>query len=96
MSERYTVRTDHILLLLANAKALIESVNGEQGSAITGQPEGNIEAPLHDSAITLPVHIHGNGFALPEHILCKPISDLRHAADELDAERLSCYGWRQV
>ena len=96
MSERHTIKTTHIQFLIKNALHLAEAVDGEQGSVITGQPEGNYEAPLHDAAITLPVQVHANGFALPEHILCKAVSDLRHAADELDAERLACYGWRQV
>lgn len=79
-SEHYVVRTTHIQALIRNALVLAEAANGATASYMVEVPEGTRSSP----------------YAEPHHLLCKAISDLRHAADELDAERLSCFGWRQV
>lgn len=92
---RHTIRTAHIQRLIANAAKLAEAVNGEQASYDV-DPQGITEVPHSVARIPLPEDVQARGHALPEHMLCKAISDLRHAADELDAERLSCFGWRQV
>lgn len=80
----YTIRTNHIQKLIANAQHLAKAVHLE----------------LAGTTIALPPEVYASsdvvGRAHVEHILCKAISDLRHAADELDSERLSCFGWRQV
>lgn len=77
----HVVRTNHIQELIANGMKLARRVNGEQAGTMVS---------LEDRQRP------GNPEALVEHALCKAISDLRHAADELDAERLSCHGWAQV
>lgn len=76
----HTVRTTHIQHLIKNALSLAERVDGVQAGALV---------PLEDHQRP------GNPEAKVDHALCKAISDLRHAADELDAERLSCFGWAQ-
>lgn len=76
----YVVQTTHIQHLIENAAQLAARVHGEIGGTMISLEDGQREHPE----------------ALVEHALCKAISDLRHAADELDAERLSCFGWRQV
>lgn len=76
---RHTVRTTHIQHLIKNALSLAQRVDGVRAGAM----------------IPLEEHQRTNPEALVEHALFKAISDLRHAADELDAERLSCFGWSQ-
>lgn len=53
-----------------------------------------VDGAREDMTVTLGAS-HRDGQAHVTHALCKAISDLRHAADELDAERLSCHGWAQ-
>lgn len=76
----HVVRTRHIQALIRNGLSLAERVDGI--------PAGTLVS-LEDH------HRPGRPEALVDHALCKAISDLRHAADELDAERLSCFGWAQ-
>lgn len=76
----HIVRTTHIQQMLRNALALAERVDGVEAGAMV---------PLEDRQRP------GNPEARVEHALCKAISDARHAAAELDAERLSCFGWAQ-
>ncbi|MCU1592436.1 MAG: hypothetical protein JWP11_3692 [Frankiales bacterium] len=77
---RHHVQTRHIRALIRNGLSLAERVDG--------CPAGTM-VPLEDHQRP------GQPEALVEHALCKAIADLRHAADELDAERLSCFGWAQ-
>lgn len=77
----HVVSTRHIQRLIGNAMDLARRVDGKESGTVIG---------------LLDEQRPGNPEANVEHALCKAISDLRHAADELDAERLSCYGWRQV
>lgn len=76
----YVVRTNHIQELIANAQILARKVNRVEAGTMISLEEN--QRP-------------GSPEALVEHALCKAISDLRHAAAELDAERLNCYGWAQ-
>ncbi len=76
----HTVRTTHIQRLIKNALALADRADG----AVAGTM-----IPLEDS------HRPGQPEALVDHALAKAASDLRHAAEELEAERHSCYGWAQ-
>lgn len=76
----HVVLTAHIQRLIENAGKLAERAHGVAAGTMIPLEDGQRDQPE----------------ALVEHALCKAISDLRHAADELDAERLSCYGWRQV
>lgn len=76
----HTVQTTHIQRLIGNAMDLARRVDGKEAGTMIG---------LQDHQRP------GSPEALVEHAVCKAISDLRHAADELDAERLSCFGWAQ-
>jgi hypothetical protein len=49
-----------------------------------------------ECSTSIPTKAHIRETASVGSALEKAISDLRHAADELDAERLSCHGWKQV
>lgn len=93
---QHVIRTTHIQRLIKNALALAELVDGKTATQTYTAQGGYFEAPRAVVAIELPEGVRAEPTALPEHVLCKAISDLRHAADELDAERLSCYGWAQV
>lgn len=77
----HVIRTQHIQKLIGNAADLARRVDGKQAGTVIGVEDW--QRP-------------GNPEAVVDHALCKAISDLRHAADELDAERLSCFGWAQV
>lgn len=77
----HVVRTTHIQFLIRNGLSLAERVDGVTPGTMV---------PLEDRQRP------GRPEALVDHALCKAISDLRHAADELDAERLSCFGWAQA
>lgn len=95
---QHTIRTTHIQRLIQNALNLAERVDDQKASHIYGKDGSIREAPFDEVAIYLPLSPPTNvrTRVLPEHVLCKAISDLRHAAAELDAERLSCFGWAQV
>lgn len=96
MSQQHTITTRHIQSLIKNALLLAEAVDGEKATGVydLGGPFP-MERPISEVGIVVPKDVHAAGVVLPEWALCKAISDLRHAADELDAERLSCYGWEQ-
>lgn len=76
----HVVRTTHIQAMLRNALSLAERVDGYRAGSVV---------PLEDAQRP------GRPEANVEHALCKAIADARHAAAELDAERLSCFGWAQ-
>ncbi len=76
----HVVRTTHVQHLIRNGLSLAQRVDGAAAGSVV---------PLEDAQRP------GRPEANVEHALCKAISDLRHAADELDAERLSCFGWAQ-
>lgn len=78
---RHTVSTRHIQRLIGNAADLARRVDGKPAGTVIGVRE-------HQRP--------GGPDANVEYALCKAIADLRHAAEELDAERLSCFGWAQV
>lgn len=92
----HTIQTTHIQRLIKNALLLAEMVHGQPASYGQFPEGGSYEHPRDEVVIAVPLSVRIGGEARPEHMLCKAISDLRHAADELDAERLSCFGWRQV
>lgn len=77
----HQVRTTHIQSLIEGSLALAQAVDGRQAGSVIA----TLSPDVYD----------GDEPPRVEHALCKAVSDLRHAADELDAERLSCYGWRQ-
>lgn len=76
----HIVHTTHIQALILNGLSLAQRVDDVEAGTVV--PLEDHQRPGHPEA---PV----------EHALCKAIADLRHAADELDAERLSCFGWAQ-
>jgi hypothetical protein len=95
---RHTIQTTHIQRLISNALALAEAVD-DQGASHEYTKDGRREVPRREAEVYLPIgpgRPHEHSRCLPEEALEKAIADLRHAADELDAERLSCLGWRQV
>lgn len=76
----HTISTRHIQRLITNALDLSRRVDGKEAGSTIGLLPEQRDEPN----------------AQVEQALCKAIADLRHAADELDAERLNCYGWKQV
>ena len=81
---QHTVRTTHIQRLIENGLYLAQRCDNVSGLIAFNVPvPGNPSAQFARNA---PV----------EHALQKAAADLRHAAEELEAERLSCLGWAQV
>lgn len=78
----HKVRTTHIQRLIDNARTLAALCHGSSGNSRVGLPEHAVEDGLVSQTV--------------EWTLEKAIADLRHAADELDAERMACRGFRQV
>lgn len=76
----HTVRTRHVQSLIANALLIAKAVDGELA---TVRLSGDDVGNTHESV------------CIPD-ALEKAVTDLRHAAAELEAERLSCFGWGQV
>lgn len=78
----HVVTTAHIQRLIANALTIAEECDNVPAGVLLSfdPPVRRVTAP------TAPV----------DHALAKAVADLRHAADELEAERLSCLGWPQV
>jgi hypothetical protein len=85
----HTVQTTHIQRLIKNALEIAEKVDGHEAAELVRDigPAQYRADQNPESELLVP---------RVEYALCKAVSDLRHAADELDAERLSCYGWQQV
>lgn len=79
----HTVRTTHIQRLIENGLRLARLANGQTETIVTGDIADLITDP---KGLSIPV----------DHALAKAAADLRHAAEELEAERLSVLGWRQV
>lgn len=83
MAERHIVSTAHIRKLINNGLSLAAVAHGHTaGSRVETIPE-IFESP------------GGETDPLVDQVLGKAAADLRHAAEELEAERLSCYGWKQ-
>lgn len=79
----HQVRTSHIQHLIRNGMILATAVDGAwQGEQV--HVGASHRADGWDAELP------------PEHVLGKAAADLRHAAEELEAERLSCLGWEQV
>ncbi len=76
----HVVRTTHVQRLIRNGLALAEQVNGQPAGA-------TLVPPLTAYSADRPPSV--------DQALGKAAADLRHAAEELEAERLSCYGWAQ-
>jgi hypothetical protein len=82
----HVVRTTHIQRLIANGLDLAQRAHGV-GSDHPEVEMGNPTTQRVLGATTLvPV----------TEVLAKAAADLRHAAEELEAERLSFLGWAQV
>lgn len=83
----HIVRTEHIQRLIRNGLELSErahNVNTIDGTDVNlGNPNPHRNL---GSKVTVPV----------DHVLAKAAADLRHAAEELEAERLSVLGWKQA
>ncbi len=78
----YRVRTTHIQMLIRNGLGLAQMVDGFDA-----------DLRLH---VPLAARVDQQETSeFPAAILEKAAADLRHAAEELEAERLSCLGWRQ-
>jgi hypothetical protein len=77
---QHTVQTTHIQRLIENGLTLAKQCDGVEA----GQQA------------RIPINSWNWGVSKPEHALEKAAADLRHAAEELEAERLSCLGWEQV
>lgn len=79
---QHTVQTRHIQRLIINALDLAQRVDGlHQSQDVAVQP-----AQRFDEQGEVNVFM----------ALRKAAADLRHAAEELEAEAQSCLGWRQV
>lgn len=78
---QHTVRTTHIQRLIANGARLAQLCDGSSGTVAA---EDSHQDPGKPGGVPV------------EHVLQKAAADLRHAAEELEAERLSCLGWPQV
>jgi hypothetical protein len=74
------IRTSHIQRLNRHALDLAQRVDGKSSSQSLEVQEGQRHVPV----------------ALPQEMLRKAITDLRHAACELEAEAEACNGWAQV
>lgn len=81
----HTVRTSHIQRLIENGLDLARRVDGHTAHRFEGMV-----------GVQADQRIDGREDAPIADVLEKAIGDLRHAADELEAERNSCMGWRQV
>ena len=77
----HTVRTTHIQRLIENGLALAKAVDGKN-------PHQHLDVGEH--------RMGPHPRRYPWGVLEKAAADLRHAAEELDAERLSCDDWKQV
>lgn len=79
---RHTVSTVHISQLIKNGLRIAQACDGHTaGNTVPlGPPARSVEVP--DAPV--------------DHALAKAAADLRHAAEELEAERLSCLEWPQV
>lgn len=53
-----------------------------------------VDGQRPSQVIKTDANVMGEGTTV--ELLEKAVADLRHAAAELEAERLNCYGWRQV
>jgi hypothetical protein len=78
----HTVRTPHIQRLIDNGLSLAIAVDGAAGTHV------KVPASAMQPDLTCEVYVID--------VLEKAAADLRHAAEELEAERLSCLGWRQA
>lgn len=76
----HNVRTTHIQGLIHNSLGLAKAVDGQADDALLA----GVDVGCDREIVTVPEAIE------------VAVADLRHAADELDRERLSCYGWPQV
>lgn len=80
----HPVRTKHIQSLVSNALYLAQQADGQRGS----------DGPIRVDGSR---RILGTSVEVPlDRVLEKAAADLRHAAEELEAERLSVLGWAQV
>lgn len=77
----HVVRTTHVQRLVDNAADLARRVDGMHGTEVVA---------LQDHQRP------GNPEARVQDVLTKAITDLRHAADELEEEWHSTVGWAQV
>lgn len=77
----HMVATSHIQDLINNGALLARAAHGKRSDTFWGAPAGTTLAPAQVNASAA---------------LDKAAHDLRHAADELQAEADSCRGWRQV
>lgn len=77
---QHVIATTHIQKLIKNALKLAETVDGERGGTMM---------------VMFPEVFAGSDVPARE-CLVKAVADLRHAADELEAEYLSTKGWKQV
>lgn len=77
----HTIRTSHIRQLLEQAHDIAEAVDGSFGDTLVDLPS-TVSFPAGDPRRC-------------DHALAKAAQAARHAAEELEAERLECYGWRQ-
>lgn len=86
---QHTVRTTHIQRLIENGLRLARDLDNAKSGPAEHAPGQSWRVNVYDE--------HGGvRTVLPEHALQKAAADLRHAAEELEAERLSCLGWPQV
>lgn len=79
----HVVQTRHIQRLIENGLSLAIQVNNRDAGSHIGLSQ---------------LHHRGDPGALGpsvDQVLGKAAADLRHAAEELEAERLSCFGWVQ-
>lgn len=80
----HAVQTTHIQHLIRGALDLAEQVHGHRGT----------DGPIR---VDPGRRVLGTSLDVPvDHALAKAAADLRHAAEELEAERLSVLGWTQT
>lgn len=79
---QHVISTVHVGLLVRNAQRIVTACDGAGAGTIT--------------TVLAPARRVGDEDVAVEDALAKAAADLRRAADELEAERLSCLGWPQV